>query len=418
LPATGIRSKFVEWTQVRGMTSKSKDKPTAGKTTKGRLSGDEDFDGLGQSVKSLPADWYFDPDWYRHELERVFYDNWLYLCHASTLAEKRAFRRFRIGTQEIFVLRDDQGMLRGFHNSCRHRGSILCQQEAGRLRGKLIVCPYHQWAYGLDGELKAISSRHEPPDFDKADFPLHAVAFQEWRGGIFVSLAEDPPELKSGFERGSDRIDHWPMESLEVGHRWSNVMQCNWKIFWENFNECLHCPNIHPELCELVPIYGRRISGVRDAPDWQDYRDSKDPKYAGGLREGARSWSTSGQACGPPFPELTPAEIARGQSYFVSLPSVFIACHADYMRTVRILPLGPEQTEIEVEWLFQPQTLARDDFNLADVTDFAILVMQQDAEASELNQQGLHARKFGQGVLMPEEHYVKSFQDWVRAQTS
>ena len=387
------------------------------KTRSGQLLGDEDFDGLTRSVKSLPASWYYDPEWYRHELEQVFYNSWLYLCHSSTLPEKRSFRRFCIGSQELIVLRDDQGELRAFHNSCRHRGSILCQAEAGRLRGKLIVCPYHQWSYGLDGELKATSSKYDPVDFDKADFPLLAVALQEWRGGIFVSLAENPVDLASGFERGSDRIEHWPMESLQVGHRWSKTMQCNWKVFWENFNECLHCPNIHPELCKLVPVYGRRLTAVRDAADWQDYGDSEDPKYAGGLREGAQSWSMSGQACGPVFPDLTPAEIERGQSYFVSLPSMFIACHADYMRTVRILPLGPEQTEIEVEWLFPPETLARDDFDLADVTDFAILVMQQDAEASELNQQGLHARGLEHGVLMPEEHYVRDFQDWVRRQT-
>ena len=383
----------------------------------GKLRGDEDFDGLTRSVESLPAKWYFDPEWYQHELETVFYNNWLYLCHSSTLAEKRCFRRFRVGTQEIIVLRDDKGELRAFHNSCRHRGSILCQQETGRFRSKLIVCPYHQWSFGLDGELKATSSRHEPLDFDKADFPLLGVALQEWRGGIFISMAADSPTLESGFERGNDRIAHWPMESLEVGHRWRKRMQCNWKVFWENFNECLHCPNIHPELCELVPVYGRRLTAVRDAPDWQDYSSSEDPKYAGGLRDGARSWSMSGQACGPTFPGLTPEENERGQSYFVSLPSVFIACHVDYMRTVRILPLGPEQTEIEVEWLFQPETLQRDDFDIADVTDFAKLVMQQDAEASELNQQGLHARGLKQGVLMPEEHYVRDFQDWVRAQT-
>ena len=390
----------------------------ANKPATRKLTGDEDFDGLDRVVESLPAHWYLDADWYRHELERVFYNNWLYLCHTSTLAGPREFRRFRIGTQEIVVLRDAQGVLRGFHNSCRHRGALLCQQEAGRVAGKLLVCPYHQWSYALDGELKATSSMREAPDFDKADYPLHKVAVQEWRGGIFVSLADDPPDLASGFERGSDRIEHWPMETLQVGHRWRKVMQCNWKVFWENFNECLHCPNIHPELCDLVPIYGRRISGIRDAPDWQDYRDSKEPKYAGGLRAGARSWSSSGNVCGPAFPNLTADEIARGQSSFVSLPSVFIACHVDYMRTVRILPLGPEQTEIEVEWLFQPQTLARDDFDLDDITGFAILVMQQDAEASELNQRGLHARSFKQGVLMPEEHHVKSFQDWVRAQTA
>ena len=392
-------------------------KKTAAKPAARKLRGDEEFDGLGRSVASLPAFWYYDADWYQHELERIFYRNWLYLCHSSTLAKARAFRRFRIGSQEIVVLRDNDGQLRGFHNLCRHRGSILCREQEGRFRGKLMVCPYHQWSYSLAGELMATTLIREAPDFDRADYPLHAVAVQEWRGGIFVSFVDDPADLANGFERGSDRIDHWPMESLQVGHRWRKLMQCNWKVFWENFNECLHCPNIHPELCELVPIYGRRISGVRDAPDWQDYQDSEAPQYAGGLRQGASSWSSSGRPCGPTFPELTAEEIARGQSYFVSLPSVFIACHADYMRTVRILPLGPEQTEIEVEWLFQRQTLERDDFDMADITDFAILVMQQDAEASELNQQGLHSRCFEQGVLMPEEHHVKGFQDWVRAQT-
>jgi Rieske 2Fe-2S family protein len=407
-----MRSKFSGWNEAIAMKTKTDTKAGSRK-----LRGDEDFDGLTQVIPSLAASCYVDADWYQHELEHIFYRGWIYLCHSSTLATARAFRRFRIGTQEIVVLRDDQGVLRAFHNSCRHRGSILCEAQAGTLRGKLIVCPYHQWAYAQDGELKATSSMREAPDFDKADYPLHAVAVQEWRGGIFVSLAEAPAQLTDGFERGSDRIDNWPMESLQVGHRWRKVMQCNWKVFWENFNECLHCPNIHPELCELVPIYGRRISGYRDAPDWHEHRDSSDPKYTGGLRAGAHSWSTSGQACGPVFPGLTPAEVARGQSYFVSLPSLFIACHVDYMRTVRILPLGPEQTEIEVEWLFQPQTLARDDFDLDDITAFAILVMQQDGAASERNQLGLHARRFKQGVLMPEEHYVKGFQDWVRART-
>lgn len=381
-----------------------------------RLTGDEDFDGLSHAEPSLPASWYYDPARYELELEQIFQRNWLYLCHASTLAEARSYRCFNIGRQSVIVLRDDAGRLRAFHNSCRHRGSLLCQEEAGKLPGKLIVCPYHQWSYAMDGRLMATSSHKEPVDFDKSDYPLHEVSLQQWRGGIFLSLGENPPDLEQGFERGSDRTENWPMESLVVGHSWRKLMQCNWKVFWENFNECLHCPNIHPELCDLVPIYGRRISSYRDAADWQAHRHSDDPRYAGGLKTGARSWSGSGKAAAEPFAELTAEEIARGQSYFVSLPSVFIAAHIDYMRSVRVLPLGPEQTEIEVEWLFPPETLAREDFDLADITDFAILVMQQDAMASEMNQQGMHSRRFTQGVLMPEEYHVKAFHDWVREQ--
>jgi len=379
-----------------------------------KLAGGEDFDGLERAEPSLPASWYYEREHYREELERIFYHDWLYVCHASSLAEPRSFRRFDIGRQSVLLARDGGGKLRAFHNSCRHRGSALCTAAEGRLKGNLIVCPYHQWSYALDGRLVATSSHAEAADFDKADYPLFEVALHEWRGCIFVSLAAEPPAFEAGFIRGSDRIDHWPMADLVVGHRWHKTMACNWKIFWENFNECLHCPNIHPELCQLVPIYGRRISYFRDEPNWLLHRDSDEPQYRGGLRDGAETWSTSGRAGGVRFEDLSEEEIARGQSYFVSLPSVFIAAHVDYMRTVRILPLGPEETALEVEWLFPPESLTSENFDLDDVTEFAKLVMLQDAEASELNQQGLGALPFEQGVLMPEEHHVKAFQDWVR----
>lgn len=381
-----------------------------------KLTGKEDFDGLSHATPSLPASWYYDADWHQRELDNIFYDNWLYLCHSSTLSSPRAFRSFTIGTQGVFLVRDDVGTVRGFHNTCRHRGSVLCLESDGRFPNKLIRCPYHQWAYSLDGRLVATSSHAEAVDFDKADYPLFPIAVREWKGGIFVSLSDNPPDLEHGFGRGSDRIENWPMEKLVVGHTWQKTIDCNWKIFWENFNECLHCPNIHPELVDLVPIYGRRISYYRDEPNWPQHHGNPEPQFAGGLREGATSWSTDGKSQGARFDGLTDEEIARGQSYFVSTPSVFIAAHVDYMRTVRILPLGPEQTDITVEWLFLPETLEDPDFDLENVTDFAKLVMLQDSDASEINQRGIRSRRFEQGVLMPEEHYVKGFHDWVREQ--
>ncbi|NMM44232.1 aromatic ring-hydroxylating dioxygenase subunit alpha [Rhodospirillaceae bacterium KN72] len=392
-------------------------RPGTGKASGKTLTGDEDFDGLDRVEPTLPGSTYYDPAWYEHELDRIFYREWLYLCHGSTMAKPRSFRTFKIGSQRILLVRGEDGQLRGFHNTCRHRGSILCKEAQGRLTGKAIRCPYHQWAYSMEGDLLATSSLAEAADFDKADFPLYPVHVQEWRGLVFVCLGDDAPDLRDSFERGSDRIEHWPVEDLVVGYTWRKVMKCNWKTFWDNFNECLHCPNIHPELCDLVPIYGRRISGQRDDPHWQDTAESGDPRFVGGLKEGAQSWTSDGVALREPFPNLTPEEIARGQSYFISAPSVFIACHVDYMRSVRLLPLGPEETEIEVEWLFLPETMERPDFDLSKVTDFAILVMQQDAEASELNQEGMRSRRFTEGVLMPEEHWLKRFQDWVRERT-
>ena len=234
-----------------------------------RLTGEEDFNGLTRAEKTLPGASYVDPVHYSKELEQIFYRHWIFLCHSSTLEGPRSFRSFTIGKQGIFLVRDESGELRGFHNTCRHRGSALCLDEKGQFSSRLIRCPYHQWAYALDGRLVATTSHAEACDFNKQDYPLFPVAVREWRGCVFVCLADDPPDLEETFERGSERIDNWPLETLVVGHSWQKVMECNWKVFWENFNECLHCPNIHPELCDLVPIYGRRISQVRDDPHWR-----------------------------------------------------------------------------------------------------------------------------------------------------
>ena len=108
------------------------------------LTGEEDFDGLTQTVATLPGAAYWDDGWYKRELDQIFYTSWLYLCHASSLSEPRAFRSFTIGTQGIFLVRDEDGTLRGFHNSCRHRGARLLE---GEVICRATSCPFHRWTY-------------------------------------------------------------------------------------------------------------------------------------------------------------------------------------------------------------------------------------------------------------------------------
>ena len=371
---------------------------------------------LALSQPTLPAEWYRSEAHHARELDAIWRRHWLYLGRGDGW-QPLDVTRHEIAGQSIIVLRDEQGAMRAFYNTCRHRGSRLCTEAAGRLERRRITCPYHQWSYALDGRLLSTGRGRGAAGFDRADWPLYPVAIAEHRGFVFVNLAgEEAGPFEEAFGEEMAPLANWPLEALAVGHRFTKTLRCNWKVFWENFNECLHCPNIHPELVELVPIYGRRISYFRDEPGWVEHADDPDPRYRGGLRAGAETWSDSGRLAGEAFAGLTPEERQRGQSYFVSLPSLFIAAHADYMRTVRVLPLGPEETELEVEWLFAPATLARDDLDLDGVYAFGERVLLQDAEASELNQRGLHARGFAHGVLMPEEYHVKAFHDWLRMQ--
>lgn len=375
------------------------------------------YNGLTRLEPTLPSSAYWDANAYQRDLDAIWYKNWLLVCREADLAQPLAFRTFRVGTQEIVVLRDDTGVLRAFHNTCRHRGSQLCQESKGRLKARLITCPYHAWSYSLRGDLVRVPSKSLPEGFDKADHPLYRVALSVWRGFVFVNLAEDAHgSAETSFDPASGSLANWPLETLVSGHVLKKVMNCNWKIFWENFNECLHCPGVHKDLSRLVPIYGRGLMGRHDDPDWVRHADNDAPEFSGGLRAGAETWSRDGQAHGPVFSGLTPAERAAGQTYATSLPSMFIVGHVDYVRTVRLVPLGPEQTELTAEWLFSPEALAAPQADIDNIVAFGRQVLEEDAAICEVNQKGLRSLRHEAGVLMPEEYDLHRFHNWVRDQ--
>lgn len=372
------------------------------------------YTGLKQLEQGLPSRFYYDAEHHERELRALWYRNWIYLCRAATLPDARSFRTFTIGNQNILVLRDERGVLRAFHNTCRHRGSALCTVQEGRFRSKFITCPYHGWSYDLRGRLAAVPGLGISEEFDKRNFPLYDVAVAEWGGFVFVNLEGGEPPLEEALRPNGQRLANWPLAELTVGHVMRKSLACNWKVFWENFNECYHCPGVHAELTKLVPIYGRSISNQYDDPDWESHRDDPDPKFRGGLREGAVTWSMDGQSRSASFPDLTEEERGAGHRFVIAWPTMYVVGHIDYVRIVSMRPLGPEETELTVEWLFPAETPADKNFDLENVVAFGRLVVQQDGVACELNQRGLRSLAHRQGVLMPQEHAVWAFHEWVR----
>ncbi|HXW73341.1 MAG TPA: aromatic ring-hydroxylating dioxygenase subunit alpha [Steroidobacteraceae bacterium] len=376
---------------------------------------DPGYAGLTTPVETLPASWYFDATHHEREMTRIWYRNWLYVCRAGELAAPRSFRTLTVGDQSLFVVRGEDGAVRAFHNTCRHRGAALCRTAAGQFPAAGIVCPYHSWRYSLRGELLRTSSQMHGDGFELRDYSLYGLPVTEWNGFVFAAFTRDPPPFARSFDLPLGRLDDWQLGELVVGHRLQKTIACNWKVFWENYNECLHCPNVHPRLAQLVPIFGRALLERRDDPDWQDHADDEDPKYGGGLRVGAESWTMDGRPVGVPFPRVSAEDRKTAHIYLTSVPSVFIVAHVDYVRVVRLLPLAPERTEMSIEFLFLPETLTtgRDITRAVEFTD---IVMSEDAAVCELNQRGLHALAHHTGVLMPEEYAIRQFQDWVRAE--
>src|SRR5262245_53979781 len=144
---------------------------------------------LHQLEPSIPARYYFDPQHYERELEVFWYGMWVMAGREEEVSTPRDYKVIRIGTQSIVIVRDLEGRLHAFHNTCRHRGSILCTEEQGRLAGRSIVCPYHTWTYSLDGQLIGTPRQMETAEFEKAGYPLFKVAIGTWGGFICVNLA-------------------------------------------------------------------------------------------------------------------------------------------------------------------------------------------------------------------------------------
>jgi phenylpropionate dioxygenase-like ring-hydroxylating dioxygenase large terminal subunit len=375
-----------------------------------------DHNSLTELHEGLPAHYYFDAPHYERELDRIWFRNWIYAGRSEDLHLPRSFRTFSIGAQRILLVRDEAGDLQGFHNTCRHRGAALCRETQGQLRTSAIICPYHAWTYDLQGKLLRTSSKSHAQGFDVRDFALYRICVQEWNGCVFVAFTDSPPPLHKSFDQPFNRLDHWSLGDLRRGHVFTKTMSCNWKVFWENYNECLHCPGVHQQLSQLVPIFGRGLLEERDDPSWTQHAASTDPKFKGGLRVGATTWSMNGQRIDAPLPGLTEEDRKAAHVYLTILPSVFIVGHPDYVRLVALRPLGPEQTEMCVEYLFAAQTLADPRFELSNAVDFANRVMTEDAQICELNQQGLRALPHRRGVVMPEEYLVQQFHDWLRQQ--
>ncbi len=373
-----------------------------------------DFNGLRQRVDTLPSHWYFDQDHYQRELRDIWSKQWVYLCRAGSLPDTRSYRTFDLVGQPVILLRDESGDIRAFYNACRHRGATLCSDASGRLPPTGISCPYHAWNYRLNGQLARIPNAGRSHFVDIANTHLHSIAVKVWRGFVYVNLAGEGAALGDNFNANLQLFDHWPLEDLVVGHRLTKRIRCNWKVFWENYNECLHCPAVHPSLIDAVPIYRRGIMEERDDPNWRSTADRQDPLYKGGLKAGAVTWSTNGESLGHEFSQLTEAERALGYHYMTSLPSHYLVLHVDHVRSSRILALSSEETELEIEWLFPRETLADSSVDIMNACNFSARVMQEDAAVCELAQRGLHAAPHTHGTLMPEEYDVWRFQEWVR----
>jgi Rieske 2Fe-2S family protein len=350
---------------------------------------------LGRS-RSLPAEAYTSLDVYRWEQRHFLEGSWVCVGRAGP-AGPGDQTAVRAGSEGILLVRDEAGGVRAFYNACRHRGHQLleCGDAISR---RAIVCPYHAWAYGLDGKLKAAPRFGDLPDDDPVHEGLVPARVAEWHGWTFVNASGDAPDLAEHIGDLDALIAPYQPERLVPAATHEYVVEANWKIVVENYHECYHCPQIHPELCRVTPPQSGENYEPRGA-------------WAGGsmdLKAHAETMSLTGESRAAPLPGLDESR-KRRVFYFGLFPNLLISPHPDYVMTHRIEPLGPARTRIECQWLFAPEEIERRDFDPSYAVDFWDLTNRQDWRACESVQQGAASRGYRQGPLALQEDAVHRF---------
>ena len=352
---------------------------------------------FGQS-RMLPRAAYVDQAVFQWEQRHFFGGGWMCVARSEQLREPGDQRAEATGSGSVLLVRDEDGALRAFANTCRHRGHELLPCGEGA-QGRAIICPYHAWTYTLAGDLHAAASFRKLPGFDFADWGLAPLPVTEWHGLVFVDCSGGRAgSLDETLVKLDEMVAPYEPERLVTAGRHSYDAAANWKILTENYHECYHCPSIHPELC--------RVSPPRSGANY-----AADGAWMGGwmeLRDGMATMSLSGDSGGVPLRGLD-AQGLRSVIYVNILPNILLSLHPDYVMTHRLIPVAVDRTQIECTWAFAPEAVADPSFDPGYAVEFWDITNQQDWSACESVQRGLASPHASPGPLSPAEDAVYSF---------
>lgn len=348
-------------------------------------------------AKTLAGAYYTSADVWQQEWERIFTRHWLYVGRSAQIGVPGAYVLVEVGEESLILVRDRDGVARGFYNVCRHRGTHLCAQSPGQFAHS-IQCPYHAWTYDLAGSLIGAPNMHEVAGFQKVDYPLIPVSVAEWEGCLFVNLNREAPLLTQALAPIWDKFTAWRLAELQAVQETVYEVAANWKLIFQNYSECYHCPTLHPVLNRLTPY---RNAG----------NDLEEGPILGGpmtLSEGVGSMTISGQRCAPPLGDVGGADLGRVH-YYTLFPSVFLSLHPDYVLIHRLQPLAVNRTRVHCQWLFHPAAQVQPDFDPGDAVAFWDMTNRQDWEVCEMSQQGVSSRAYTPGPYAELESMIAAF---------
>jgi glycine betaine catabolism A len=378
----------------------------------------------GKPGHSLPRPLYRDQDVFEFDSEQLFSRSWLMIGFEVELPESGSYLSLTIGTNPILIVRGRDGVIRGFHNTCRHRGSQICPD--GRGRTSRLICPYHKWTYDLEGRL--IGAARMGSAFRMEEHGLAPISVRLLAGCIYVALTSSAPDFKP-FEAAVGPLLHrYGLREAKLAHESVIVERANWKLAMENARECYHCPTGHPELRRTFPVAVGQGFSFGDDEHTRRYFE----RLAGlGLPTTAEqgSWWQSGfyplnpgietiSMDGQPVVKrrlIDSKDKELGGYRWATEPNAFGHALVDYAFMFSVIPIGPQETKIVSKWIVSRDAVEGVDYRIEDLIEAWTKTNQQDRELAENNQRGVNSIGYRPGPYSAEaEVFTNQFVEWYR----
>jgi len=376
---------------------------------------------------SLDQRFYSDPDIYEFELERIIYRNWILAGHASQLPEPGDFKVLNVAGESAIVVRGTDGVLKGFANVCRHRGSLVCLESEGHT--DKFSCPYHGWTYDIDGKLFA--ARNMPEDFDKASHSLKPVSVDVVHGLIFVCFTDTPPSLEGCKRDLEEPMAMFDFPNLKVAATKTYEIPANWKLSIENYQECYHCATAHPEYARMHTLMLDRdkrervqgkmhermaACGVTDL--YFDFIDTAArPGEIGygysrtALFEKYKTGSRDGQPVAPLLGDFT--DYDHGASDFSFGAFSFLLAYSDHVVAYVFTPVEHQVSKCEIYWLVRGDAEEGKDYDVDDLTWLWDVTTISDKEIIVNNSKGVHSKYYQPGPFSGMERPERVYIEWI-----
>ncbi len=339
-----------------------------------------------ECAETLPSRFYTDPAVLRLEKERIFLRTWQLAGTLSrpcgevngvkrTISDPESFFTFDLAGEPIVVARDSAGALRAFSNVCRHRAGPIAQGAGCR---KVLNCAYHGWTYTLDGRLIGTPEVDGMEFFDRSAMGMFPLRCETWEQFIFVNFAKEGPSLAEYLGNIPELAREFSFAGLQLAERRDYIVNCNWKVYVDNYLEGYHIPIVHPGLmkeidypryrCETFRYHSQQLGPVKEVKPG----DTHERVYAPGMG-------------------------LKDALYFWLFPNLMLNIYPDNISTNLIVPLSHDKTLTIFEWYFHDSGSEKVRGRAAKAIAFSETVQQEDIYICEAVQRGLQSTTYDRG---------------------